>query len=107
MPAVGATGYRALRYRRGPGFVVVHDRRPNLDPADYTFSEHEATLYLACEDGATVTEALAALPADAALDAEDVREFLDDLVASRLMYEEAGRYLALALPSNLPDQAPR
>jgi hypothetical protein len=98
-------GYRALRYRRGPGFLVVHDRRPNLEAADYSFSEREAQLFLACEDGATAAEAQAALaPADAReLDVDDVREFLDELVASRLMYEEAGRYLALALPARLTE----
>ena len=87
-------------YRRGPGFVVVHDRRPNLEPADYSFDEREARLLLACEDGATAAEALAALPETEAadLDLAEVQEFLDGLVASRLMYEEGGRYLALPLP---------
>jgi hypothetical protein len=86
---------------------VVHDRRPNLEPADYSFSEREARLFLACEDGATPAEARAALgEAGAAdLDVDDVHEFLDELVASRLMYEEDGRYLALALPPKLAEHA--
>ena len=98
--AGGVAGDRALRYRRGPGFLVVHDRRPNLEPADYSFDEREARLFLACEDGATAAEALAALPETEAadLDLVEVQEFLDGLVASRLMYEEGGRYLALPLP---------
>ena len=29
---------------------------------------------------------------------DDIREFLDGLVASRLVYRERDRYLALALP---------
>jgi hypothetical protein len=37
------------------------------------------------------------------LDLDDVQEFLDELVGSRLMYEEDGRYLALALPARLPE----
>jgi ribosomal peptide maturation radical SAM protein 1 len=100
-----SASYRALRYRRGPGFLVVHDRRPDLEPADYSFSERETRLFLACEDGATAAEARAALPkADAAdLDLDDVQEFLDELVGCRLMYEESGRYLALALPAKLPE----
>jgi hypothetical protein len=52
-----AASYRALRYRRGPGFLVVHDRRPSLEAADYSFGEREARLFLACEDGATAAEA--------------------------------------------------
>ena len=103
--ADGTHGYRALRYRRGPGFLVVHDRRPNLEPADYSFSEREARLYLACEDGATAIEALATLgDAEASdLDVDDIKEFLDELVTGRLLYEEDGRYLALALPARLPE----
>lgn len=96
--------YRALRYRRGPGFLVVHDRRPGLT-ADYSFDEREAQLYLACADGATASEACAALRAAGSsdVDADDVRTFLDDLVSSRLVYEENGHYLALALPATLPE----
>jgi len=100
-----AASYRALRYRRGPGFLVVHDRRPDLEPADYSFSEREARLFLACEDGATAAEARGTLGEAATmdLDMDDVQEFLDEMVGSRLMYEEGGRYLALALPANLPE----
>jgi ribosomal peptide maturation radical SAM protein 1 len=105
--AAHPAGYRALRYRRGPGFLVVEDRRPNLAPADYTFAEREARLFLACADGATAAEACAALHASGVtdLDEDDVQEFLDELVGSRLVYEEDGRYLALALPARLPEQS--
>jgi hypothetical protein len=34
---------------------------------------------------------------------DDVQEFLDEMVGSRLMYEEGDRYLALALPANRPE----
>jgi ribosomal peptide maturation radical SAM protein 1 len=103
--AKASGGYRALRYRRGPGFLVIEDRRHDLEPADYSFSEREARLFLACEDGATAAEAHRALgEADRAdLDVDDVQEFLDDLVTSRLMYEEDGHYLGLALPARLPE----
>jgi ribosomal peptide maturation radical SAM protein 1 len=100
-----STSYRTLRYRRGPGFLVIQDRRPNLERADYSFDEAEAQLYLACADGATADGACATLRATGATDIEvaDVEQFLDDLVDLRLVYEEAGRYLALALPTNLQD----
>ncbi len=102
----GQAGYRSLRYRRGPGFIVVRDRRPGIEPADYTFEDLEAKIYLACEDGATAAEALAALgPAGSAdLTVDDVRKFLNELVDLRLAYAEGGRYLALALPAHLPEQ---
>jgi len=94
-------GFRSLRYRRGPGFLVVHDRRPGLPRADYTFGEREARVYAACEDGATVSEVCAALGEGA--EADDVAQFLQHLVTLRLAYEERGRYLALALPADLPE----
>jgi ribosomal peptide maturation radical SAM protein 1 len=98
-------GFRSLRYRRGPGVLVVVDRRPGLEPADYVFEAAEARIHLACEDGATAAEALAALRADGItdLDVDDVRSFLDELVERRLVFAENGRYLALALPSALPE----
>jgi ribosomal peptide maturation radical SAM protein 1 len=94
-------GFRSLRYRRGPGFLVVHDRRPGLPRADYTFGETQARVYAACEDGATVAEVCAALGEGA--EADDVAQFLERLVTLRLAYEERGRYLALALPADLPE----
>jgi hypothetical protein len=70
-----------------------------------SFGEREARLFLACEDGATAAEARGALgeaeTTDLAVD--DVQEFLDERVCSRLMYEEGDRYLALALPANRPE----
>jgi ribosomal peptide maturation radical SAM protein 1 len=94
-----APGQRLLHYRRGPGFLVVHDRRPGLERADYSFEEREARLYLACEDGATPEEAWASLRTAGVtdLDVDDVADFLDELVELRLAYTENGRYLALAL----------
>jgi hypothetical protein len=99
--------YRTLRYRRGPGFLLVHDRRPGLETADYSFDEREARIYLACEDGATAAEALAGLGAAGStdLDVDDVTDFLDELVELRLAFEEGGRYLGLALPSDLPESS--
>ena len=100
-----STGYRALRYRRGPGFLIIRDRRPNLESADYSLDDVEARLYLACENGASAGEALDQLRGDTptGIDVEDVHQLFDELVALRLLYEEDGHYLALALPSTLPD----
>jgi hypothetical protein len=96
--------YRSLRYRRGPDFVVIQDRRPNL-VADYVFEDREARVFLACRDGATAAEAHAQLLAAGIddQDVDDVRDFLDELLALRLAYEEGGRYLALPLPVDLKE----
>jgi hypothetical protein len=85
----------------------VQDGRPHSDRANYTLGEREAAIYLACEDGATPGEAHRALRAAGVgeLGVEEIREFLDELVRSRLVFAEGGRYLALALPWRLPEAA--
>jgi ribosomal peptide maturation radical SAM protein 1 len=98
----GRAAIGTLRYRRGPGFLVVSDRRPGLEPAEYRLGEAEARIYLACEDGATAEQAWRSAPD---LPAEDVEDFLEELVASRLACKVDGRYLALALPPS-PREAP-
>jgi ribosomal peptide maturation radical SAM protein 1 len=93
-------GYRSLSYRRGPGFLVIRDRRPNLEPADYTLEDREARIYMACQEGATPVEAYEVVRAagNCHINPDEVREFLDELLGSRLVYEDGGRYLALAVP---------
>lgn len=102
-------GYRSLRYARGPDFLRIVDRRPNLPARDYTLGEPEATIYLACEDGATPAEVREALNVtdSAAFGVNEIGEFLDELTKLRLVYYERGRYLALALSMNLPELTAR
>jgi len=89
----------SLRYRRGPGFLVVEDRRPGIESADYLFEGQEAKIYLACDAGASAAELCAELAAHGEdnLSAEEIKEFLDELVEARLMYREENQYLALAI----------
>lgn len=107
--STSGTGYRALRYRRGPGGLIVQDGRPHSDRANYTFGEEEASIYLACDHGATPGEAHHALRAAGMgeVDAEDIREFLDELTRAGLVFAEDGRYLSLALPWRLPEAGER
>jgi ribosomal peptide maturation radical SAM protein 1 len=94
-------GFASLRYRRGPGFLIVQDRRPGLESADYQFDGPEAKIYLGCDAGATPAELCKQLTADGeSLTVDEIAEFLDELVANRLMYREENRYLALAISEN-------
>jgi ribosomal peptide maturation radical SAM protein 1 len=94
-----AVGFGSLRYRLGPGFMVINDRRPNLETCDYRLGEREARIYLACDEGSTAASIWSGLQAagDTDLTTQDVEDFLGLLEQSRLVYEEGGRYLSLAL----------
>ena len=89
-----------LCYRRGPGFLSVEDRRAGLEAADYRFDGIEGKIYLACDAGATVDHLSTqfAVSDDEDLDAQEIEEFLDDLVQARLMYREGNCFLSLAIP---------
>ncbi len=90
-----------LSYRQEPGSLLIEDRRPGLGGYNYSFGETEGKIYLTCNGGATAMAAWKALPAPESKDIEleDVEDFLYEMTELRLMYEEDGLYLSLAIPS--------
>jgi ribosomal peptide maturation radical SAM protein 1 len=95
------SAFGSLRCRRGPGFLMVEDRRPNPEPVEFGMGERESAIYLACDGGATPAGIRDSLRSHGieGLDAGEIEEFLEELREARLVYEEDGRYLALALPA--------
>ncbi|MGA9995416.1 MAG: RiPP maturation radical SAM C-methyltransferase [Pyrinomonadaceae bacterium] len=95
-------GDGSLQYHKGPDFLVINDRRPNLEPCNYRLGEQEARIYLACDSGATPKAIWEALNSDGGvrITVEEIEEYLDELAEARLVYEEDGRYLSLAIPVN-------
>ncbi len=96
-----SSGRSSLEYRRGPDFLVIHERRAGLKQYDYRLGETEARIYLACDAGATpaaVREVLKERGDE--VETEEIESFLQELAEARLVYEEDGRYLSLALPAN-------
>jgi magnesium-protoporphyrin IX monomethyl ester (oxidative) cyclase len=91
-----------LTYRRGPGFLLINDRRPGLGGYNYSLRESEAKIYLTCDGGATPKAVWKTLVADGETEIglEDVEDFLQQMTDLRLMYEEEGQYLSLAVPVN-------
>jgi hypothetical protein len=89
----------SLSYRRGPGFLLVQDRRPGLEAADYRFDGIEAKIYLACDAGATAAEICKQFVAEGedSIDAVEIEDYLQELVEARLMYVEGKRFLSLAI----------
>src|SRR5436190_8986500 len=90
-----------LCYRRGPGFLSVEDRRAGLQAADYRFDGIEEKIYLACDAGATADHLSThfAMDGDEKLDAQEIEEYLDELVHAGLMYREGNSFLSLAVPT--------
>jgi hypothetical protein len=104
--------YRKLTVKRGPGFAQVVDGRTNGKGGTFTLDGVAGEAYLACDRGATPHRVWSNLSAEfrSGVSEDDVRDFLDQMVNMRLMYEEDGHYLTLALPegeqSDEHDQQP-
>ncbi|MEZ4386974.1 MAG: RiPP maturation radical SAM C-methyltransferase [Candidatus Krumholzibacteriia bacterium] len=88
----------SLRYRCGPDFIIISDRRPGLEHLDYVLQGLEAVIYLACDEGARAEDVAAEIAATStcAIDVDEIRDFLGQLVECRLMFRERQRYLSLA-----------
>lgn len=89
----------ALVYQIGPDCLRIQDRRFNLQPRTVTLGADEARIYLACGDVTTpekIVTDVRARHAGFSFDADDVRGFLDTLVARRWVLREGRTYLALA-----------
>jgi hypothetical protein len=94
-----AESFGRLTYVRGPGFVRIRDDRPgSTDDGEYTLTDDGARIFELCDEGrtsATVCERLRAEGRELSVD--DVEEFLEHLVAARLVLRVDGRYLSLPL----------
>ena len=95
----------SLTYRRGPGFLNITDRRPNKRARDYSYGEVEAMVYLSCDSGIRPEAVWKTLESTGFSDVtlDDVKDILRGFERERLVYEEDGQYLSLALPLN-PDE---
>lgn len=94
------TGQNTLVYHRGPGFLRIVDRRQGFGYESYLLEGCEALIYLACDGGSTAEavqrRVVEASHRDVSLD--DVRDFLGQLTEAGLLFEDAGRFVSLALP---------
>lgn len=91
----------ALTYRRGAGFLeIVDTRTTTAEPARFMLEDEEAAAYLACDAGASVDAVARAMRSASNADVTETRarEALEQFKAARLVYEERGRYLSLAVP---------
>ena len=98
----------SLTFRRGPGFMIISDRRGNLESNDFHLGAAEAQIYLSCDAGATPAAVWKSLQANGIMDYSlaEVADFMESLVMARLLYKENDTYLSLALPVNVDVAGP-
>jgi ribosomal peptide maturation radical SAM protein 1 len=89
---------------KGPGYLVIHDNRPqltdgSLKPRQHTLSGKVAEIYLFCDEHRSfqaIHKMLGRVDGQPE-DERQLRAWLDHLVSSRLMFREGDRYLSLAV----------
>jgi ribosomal peptide maturation radical SAM protein 1 len=89
-------GRSTLTLLRGPGFVVVQDRRAGRDQADYRLGDVESRIYEACDDGVGVNTVCERLGSGAPSSAHTLA-FLTELADAGLVFREGDRFLSLAV----------
>lgn len=94
--------YQKLKYFRGPDFITIVDLRYQNGRREYQLDRIEALIYLACDEGITIQKIQSELLSKHGIQVrqEEVEQFLNKMLKSRLMYTENGKYLSLALAEN-------
>ena len=86
-----------LGYRDGGDFLMIRERRPEGESATHRLEGVSRKIYLFCERHRSlrrVAERFPETPPDR------IEVFLRQLTAQRLVFEENGRYLSLAVPEH-------
>ena len=91
-----------LSYRLESGGLEISDQRSWRVPDVHHLGPVEASIYLACDSGATVRRIRDSLTNRelACPDADRIAAVLDDMVDRRIMFEENGVYLSLAVSAD-------
>ncbi len=86
-----------LWWRRGPNFITIRDERDGMGHSfDLPFPHDQ--LYMAVDEGATVPEIERHLAdRNVAIEGAEIERVLSQLVSERVLYEEDGRFVSLAL----------
>jgi len=94
--------YRTLSSRRGHRFLEITDLRDPASGIAYTLDETQREVYLACDAGATPRQVWDALPPvqRKLVTIEWIERFLQELVRVRLVFEDHGHFVSLAVGAN-------
>lgn len=86
-----------LSYRDGGDFLIIRHRRINSDPLDHRLTATSRRIYLFCSRQRSLKKIRSRFPAFAE---DKIIAFLKMMVDKKLIFEENGRYLSLAVPIN-------
>ena len=86
-----------LGYRDGREFLIIRQRRIEGDPIQHRVAGTSRRIYLYCSRHRSLKRILERFPENSG---DRIAAFLDSMVEKRLMFEENGRYLSLAVPVN-------
>ena len=91
----------SLTYRRGPAFCLITDRRPTTEQCDFRLHETESQIYFACDSGASPETIWRSLQhsGNTAFTHGQIEHFLVELLNIKLVFEENGKFLSLAIPA--------
>ena len=83
-----------LSYADGGGFMIIRQRKPSAEPLNHRLTGVSRDIYLFCRTRRTLERIQARFPD---LVTDRLLPFLRMMVDKRLMFEEDGRYLSLAV----------
>jgi ribosomal peptide maturation radical SAM protein 1 len=84
-----------LSYRDGREFMIIRERRINGEPQNHRLTGSSRTIYLFCNHTRSIDDIIEKFPS---LDKEKLLAFLKMMTQKKLMFQENGEFLSLAVP---------
>ena len=90
-----------LYYSKAPNYVTIYDGRNPKEPTRRRYEGLAALVIEICNESGKSVEQIRTAVADKTDCSETIlKPILDDLMVSRILYEERGKYFTLAVPEN-------
>jgi ribosomal peptide maturation radical SAM protein 1 len=87
-----------LSFRDGKDFMIIRERLINGDPKNHRLRGQSRAIYLFCHHARSIDKIVKEFPD---LKREKLIQFLKMMVLKKLMFEENGKFLSLAVPERL------
>ena len=90
----GLSAGRILSYRDGRDFLIIHQKRFRSEPLTHRLEGMSRAIYLFCEHHRSIKNIVNRFPK---VPQDNILPFLKIMVSKKLMFEENGKYLSLAV----------